>query len=330
MPKIVRFAQTGGPEVLELFEEPLVEPKGKEVRLKVEALGLNRAESMFRMGAYLTQPALPSRNGYEAAGVIDAVGPDVKTLKVGDRISTIPAFDLSEYGVYGESAIVPEFAAAPYPANLSALEGASIWMQYVTAWSGLIEIGKLKPRQSVIITAASSSVGLAAIQIVKTEGGVAIATTRKADKRAALLRAGADHVIVTDDENLVERVNAITANLGANLVFDPVAGPGLDSLAQAAAYHATLLVYGALDSRPTPYPLFASLAKCLTIRAFTLFEITAQPDILARAKDYVYKGLASGALKPILDPKVFTLAEIADAHRYMESNVQFGKIVVRV
>src|SRR5439155_5246001 len=110
MPRIVRFHQTGGPEVLKIEEEPLVQPKQGEVRLRVQALGLNRAEAMFRSGAYLEVPQLPSRLGYEAAGVVDAIGPGVSSVKIGDRVSTIPAFSLNAHGVYGESAVVPALA----------------------------------------------------------------------------------------------------------------------------------------------------------------------------------------------------------------------------
>ena len=113
MPRIVRFHETGEADVLKLEETPLVEPGAGEVRLKVEAIGLNRAEVLFRQGLYLEAPELPSRIGYEAAGVVDAVGADVQDIKVGDRVSTIPSFSMRQYGVYGESAIVPAFAAAP-------------------------------------------------------------------------------------------------------------------------------------------------------------------------------------------------------------------------
>ncbi|GMQ88000.1 MAG: hypothetical protein BMS9Abin08_1215 [Gammaproteobacteria bacterium] len=116
---------------------------------------MNRAEVMFREGQYLESPDFPSKLGYEASGVIEAVGPDVSDFKVGDRISTTPAFSMGKYGVYGERAIVPARAAAKYPATLSAAEGAAIWMQYITAFGGLIEVGKLTPGATVVITAAS-------------------------------------------------------------------------------------------------------------------------------------------------------------------------------
>lgn len=329
MPKIVRFHQIGGPEVLKLEDVPLAEPGKGEIRMKVEAIGLNRAEIMLRKGQYLETPQLPSRLGYEAAGVIDAVGADVTGLRIGDRVSTIPSFSMSQYGVYGESAIVPAYAAAHYPDKLSAIEAAAIWMQYMTAFGALIEYGGLKKNDSVLITAASSSVGLAAIQIVKAAGGVAIATTRGADKKAFLLEVGADHVIVTDEENLVERGMGLTSGKGARLVFDPVAGPLLEQLAAVTAPGGIIFEYGALAPHPTPFPLFPALAKGLTIRGYTLFEIVKNPEMLKRGKDYIYQGLESGSLKPIID-RTFPLAEIAEAHRYMASNQQKGKIVVTV
>jgi len=330
MPRIVRFHQTGGPEVLKITEEPLAEPGQGEVRLRVQALGLNRAEAMFRGGVYLEAAQLPSRLGYEAAGVVDAVGPGVTGVSVGDRVSTIPAFGMSQYGVYGESAIVPAMAVASYPADMSPEQGASIWMKYITAWIGLIERGQLQKGQVALITAASSSVGLAAIQIAHMVGARAIAVTRKADKKARLLEAGADEVIVSEEEDLPQRVAAVTDGKGAHVIYDPVSGPYIDTLAEAAAQGGRIIVYGVLDMRPTPFPLLAAFQKSLWMHAYALFECTTDPAVQGRGRQFVYAGLQSGALKPILDPNVFTLDRIVDAHRYLESNAQFGKIVVRV
>ena len=329
MPKIIRFHETGGADVLQIEDLPLEEPSEGEVRLKVEAIGLNRAEVMFREGQYLEDPKLPSRLGYEAAGIVDAVGPGVGDIQIGDCVSTIPAFSMGTYGVYGESAIVPAYAVASYPDNLSASEGAAIWMQYVTAYGALIVIGQLKAGDTAVISAASSSVGLAAIQVPKAAGAVAIATTRGSAKKQFLLDAGADHVIVTNEEDLVESVIAITAGNGANLIFDPIGGPLLQTLADAAAVGATIVEYGALSPDPTPFPLFSALKKGLAVRGYTMFEIVKDAERLARCKQYIYDGLKSGALKPIID-STFPLDAIVDAHRYMESNRQKGKIVVTV
>jgi NADPH:quinone reductase-like Zn-dependent oxidoreductase len=329
MPKIVRFYETGGAEVLKVEELPLVEPGEGEVRLAVESIGLNRAEVMFRQGQYLENPELPSRLGYEAAGIVDAVGPGVSGIQIGDRVSTIPSFSMGTYGVYGESAVVPAHAVAHYPDSLSPVEGAAIWMQYLTAFGALIEFGQLQKDASVLITAGSSSVALAAIQITKSAGAFAIAVTRGAVKKSFIMGAGADHVIVTEEEDLVESVMAITSGKGVSLVFDPIAGPLLGKLAEAAAPGASIFEYGALSTSPTTFPLFSALAKGLTVRGYTMFEIVRDPERLARGKRFIYNGIESGALKPIID-RTFPLESIVDAHQYMESNQQKGKIVVTV
>jgi NADPH:quinone reductase-like Zn-dependent oxidoreductase len=329
MPKIVRFYQTGPADVLKLEDVPQSEPGEKEVRLKVEAIGLNRAEVMFRQGQYLEAPEFPSRIGYEAAGIVDALGPGVDGIETGDRVGTIPSFSVGKYGVYGETAIVPAASVAGYPDNLSAVEGAAIWMQYMTAFGALIEYGRLTKEDAVLITAASSSVGLAAIQITKSIGALAVATTRGVGKKKFLLDAGADHVIVSDEEDVVAETKAITGGRGATIVFDPVAGPFLEKLAGAAAERAVIFQYGALSMAPTPFPLLEAIAKSLTVRGYLLFEIVADPEKMARGKKFIYDGLASGALKPIID-RTFPLEEIVQAHRFMESNEQMGKIVVTV
>jgi NADPH:quinone reductase len=328
MPKIVRFHEVGDASVLRLEELPKPQAGEGEVLLKVEAIGLNRAEVMFRSGRYIDTPSFPSLLGYEAAGVIESVGPGVTEPKLGDRVSSIPAFSMAKYGTYGEYAVLPASALAPYPQNLSPVEGASIWMQYITAY-GVIEYGGLKKGQHFLITAAASSVGLAAIQIAKLVGATSIATTRNKAKAKALADAGAAFVINTESEDLAARVQEITKGKGFALAFDPVAGPGLETLAKAAGQEATIMEYGALDPRPTPYPLFLAIRKGLNIRAYTLFQITKDPERSPRALKFVTEGLSSGVLKPII-AKTFKLDEIVEAHRYMESNEQIGKIVVTV
>jgi NADPH:quinone reductase-like Zn-dependent oxidoreductase len=329
MPKVVRFHKTGGPEVLK-FEDVAPQQPGKgEVRLKVQAIGLNRAESMFYHGRYVYQPKLPAGLGYEAAGIVEAVGPDVDERWIGKQVSTIPAFSLNEYAMVGETAVAPVEVLAAYPANLSPVEGAAIWMQYVTAYGALCAIAKVTKGDFVVIPAASSSVGLAAIEIVKAEGGVSIATTRKNNKREELMKLGADHVIATEEEDYVARVAAITGGKGARVTFDPVAGPFMEKLAEAAQPGGIILAYGALSGQPTPFPLLTALPKSLSIRGYTLMEFTRVPEKLAIAKQYIYDRLADGHFRPKI-AKTFPFAQTVDAYRYLESNTQVGKIVVTV
>jgi NADPH:quinone reductase-like Zn-dependent oxidoreductase len=327
--KVVRFHTLGGPEVLKIQDEPIPEPGKGEVLLNVKAIGLNRAEVMFRRGHYLESPVLPSKLGYEAAGVVAAVGPDVDKSWIGKKVSTVPAFLMTNYGVYGEVAIVPVSALAVYPEKLTPEEGTSIWMQYLTAYGALIAHAQITKTDFVVITAASSSVGIAAIEIVKTEGAISIATTRTSKKKAALAEIGATHVIATQEEDFLARVNKITGRKGARVIFDPIAGKGIEMLAQATALGGTIFEYGALAPEPTPFPLFTALSKGLSIRGYTLREVLFDPKLRAMAQQYVFDHIEAGNFKPRID-RVFPLTEIVEAHRYMESNEQIGKIVVTV
>jgi hypothetical protein len=178
VPKTIRFHKIGGPENLILEDVSSRQLEEGEVRLRVEAVGLNRAESLFFRGLYGEQPVLPSRVGYEAAGTVVAVEPGVDPSWVGKKVATTGGVSQSRNGVLGEEAIVPVASLAEYPANLSSIEGAAIWMQYLTAYGALIMHGKIAPGDFVIIPAASSSVGIAAIQLTKGAGATAIATTR--------------------------------------------------------------------------------------------------------------------------------------------------------
>jgi NADPH:quinone reductase len=331
MSKVIKFHEFGSPDVLKVEEEALRQPEAGEVRIKVEALGLNRAEVMYRTNTYTEQAQFPSRIGYEAAGVVDAVGDGVTGLQVGDRVSTIPGFSLSQYGVAGEMAVIPALHVAQYPRHLSPEEGTSIWMQYLTAYGCLVEFGKLKARDVVAITAASSSTGLAAIQMVNDAGGVSIAITRKAEKREGLLKAGAQHVIVTDQEDMAERVNAITHGNGADIVFDPVSGPYLETLADSVAPEGLILEYGWLAAGTPVFPVVSAIVKGFRVQGFHLsFHIIAHPERLQAGIEYINQRLQSGAFHPLIAAQRFKLDRIVEAYRYMESNEQLGKIVVTV
>jgi NADPH:quinone reductase-like Zn-dependent oxidoreductase len=327
--KVVRFHTLGGPEVLKIQEEPMPEPGKGEVRLNVKAIGLNRAEVMFRKGEYLESAVLPSKLGYEAAGVVAAVGPDVDKSWLGKKASTLPAFLMTNYGVYGEVAIVPASALAVYPQKLTPEEGTSIWMQYLTAYGALIAHAQITKTDFVVITAASSSVGVAAIEMVKAEGAVSIATTRTSKKKATLVEVGATHVIATQEEDFIARVKEITGGKGSRVIFDSIAGKGVELLARAAALGGTIFEYGALAPELTPFPLFTALSKGLSVRGYTLREVLSDPKLSAKAQQYVFDHVTAGHFKPRID-RIFPFAEIVEAHRYMESNEQIGKIVVTV
>ncbi len=329
MAKTVFLNKIGGPEDLEIKDAATRAPGEGEAKMRVEAVGLNRAELMYIGGHYFEQPKLPSRIGYEAVGVVEAVGPGGDPSLVGKRFGTVPGYSMNKNGVLGEEAIVPARMLAAVPAKLSSAEGAAVWMQYMTAYGALVMHGKVGQGDFVLITAASSSVGLAAIQIVKAEGGVAIATTRGSSKRDALLAAGADHVIATAEEDLGARVQEITGGKLARLIFDPVAGSFVEKLAEAAAPGGTIFEYGALSMEPTPFPLMQAMGKSLRMQAYTLHEVTASDEALEKGKQYVTERLEDGRFHPKI-AKTFPLDQTVAAYQYLASNEQVGKVVITV
>ena len=328
MSRVVRFHEHGGPEQLRLEDLEVGSPGEGEVRLRVEAVGLNRAEAMFRAGSYMKAPKLPSLIGYEGVGVIEAIGPGVQNFTAGDRVCVMPTYRIGEYGLWADQAIVPARSLIAPPPGLSVVEAASIWMQYFTALA-IYEAAQVTVGDTVLIRAASSSVGLAAIQLANWAGAVPVALTRTSAKAGALKKLGAQHVIATEESDLVQEVHRITGGKGARIVFDPVGGPDVDKLAQAAAEEGIIIIYGGLSGQPTPYPHWPAALKGLSLRGWVASAIWNKPHRFARYRELILRGLAEGHLKPII-AKTFPLDQIVEANRYVESNQQIGKIVVTV
>jgi NADPH:quinone reductase-like Zn-dependent oxidoreductase len=328
MSQVVRIHETGGPEVLRIEDIPVGKPGPGELRVRVEAIGLNRSEALFRSGAYPVRPTLPALMGYEAAGVVDALGEAVQGFAPGERVCVLPTYRLGEYGVYGEKAIVPARSVIKAPPQLSPVEAASVWMQYLTALA-IVEVGKVGIGDYVLIPAASSSVGLAAIQLANWAGAVPIAATRHSSKADVLRAHGAQHVIATAESDVVTEVMRISGNKGARVVFDPVGGPLVEKLANAMAEEGILFIYGSLSGQATPYPHWPASLKGLSLRGWVASSIWTKPERFERAKALILRGLAGGQLRPIVS-RTFPLGQIGEAHRYLESNQQIGKIVVTV
>ncbi|RWD29222.1 MAG: NADPH:quinone reductase [Mesorhizobium sp.] len=329
MARVVRFYEHGGPEVLRIENVDIQAPGRGEIRIRVKALGLNRAEALLRSGTYIQTPPLPSGLGLEAAGVVEAVGEGVHGFAPGDAVSVVPPISMTRWPAYGEIATYPAHLVVKHPPSLSWEEAAAVWTQYLTAYGALIDIAKLSRDDFVVITAASSSVGLAAIEIANMVGATSIAVTRTSAKREALLEFGAAHVISLADEDLEARLKDIAGPEGIRVVFDAIGGPIFAPLTAAMARGGILIEYGGLSPEPTPFPLFAVLAKTLTLRGYLVHEITGDPGRLEAAKAFILDGLMSGSLRPVI-AKIFPFDQIVEAHRFLESNEQFGKIVVMV
>lgn len=329
MSKIVGFTEYGGPEVLTITDVVVPDPALHEVQIAVKAIGLNRAESMWRTGVYVEPVNLPARLGYVVSGVVTAIGADVQGIAVGDRVSTMPAFSQNDYGLYGELVNAPAHAVIKFPASLSFNQATAVWNTFVTPYGALVESGALSAGQSVLIPAASSGVGLGAIQVTNLAGGISIALTRTSAKRAQLLAAGAQHVIATEEQDLVEEVARITAGKGADLVFEPVGGTYFPTLIEAMAPGGTMFIYGALSPEATPLPLLSIILKQPVIRGFNLFGITTDAARRTAAVAWIFDGIESGKLIPVI-ARTFPFAEVVASHRYLELNQHFGKIIIEV
>lgn len=329
--RTVLFGETGSPDVLTVHEVDLTGPGPGEVLIRVEALGLNRAEALFRSGGYYYQPALPgSRLGYEAAGVVEETGEGVTEFAVGDTVFTGPGIEMSGQGVYAERVVLPESAVVPRPAEVDAVTGAAAWLTYTTAYGGMIETGGLRPGDHVLITGASSGVGTAAIQVARRIGAVPIATTRTEAKRRQLLDLGAAEVIVTggkDPEDVVKETRQATGGRGVELIFDAIGGPGFRTLAEALVPDGGAVVaYGWLDPRPAELPWLPALK----IHFYANSTLTTTPEGRRRSTAFLNQGLRDGTFRPPIAEVFDGLDRIQDAHRLMESNTHIGKIVVKL
>ena len=329
MTRVVRFHRYGGPEVLSIEDVDLPRPAAGEVQIRVKALGLNRAEALLRKGAYIESAAFPSGLGLEAAGIVETIGEGVEGFAPGDRVSVVPPLSMVRWPAYGELATFPAELVVKHPASLSWEAAAALWMSNLTAYGALIDIAKLSRGEYAVITAASSSVGIAAIQIANAVGAVPIAVTRTSVKRQALRSLGAAHVIASAEEDLAARLSEISGTAGVRVVFDAVGGPIFEPLTAAMARGGILIEYGGLSVETTPFPLSVVLSKTLTLRGYLVHEIVSDPARLAAAKAFVLDGVASGALRPVI-AKTFQFEQIVEAHRFLESNEQLGKIVVTI
>ncbi|OYW45218.1 MAG: NADPH:quinone reductase [Sphingomonadales bacterium 32-68-7] len=327
MAKVVRIHTLGGPEVLQIEDLEVAAPGPGEVRIRVEAVGLNRSEAMYRAGRYPVSPHLPSLIGYEGVGTIEALGDGVNGFTVGQRVCVLPMISQGQYGIWAEQAIVPARILLPAPPGLTPAEAASIWMQYMTAYA-LIEVAEIGIGDGVIVRAASSSVGIAAIQLANWAGSVSIACTRTHAKADALVEQGAAHVIATEEEDLVERVMEITGGKGARTAFDPVGGPYVDTLARALAPRGILFIYGGLSEQPTPYPHWPCAMKGLSMRGWVASEIWNHPHRYQAAQAKILQGLAGGQLRPVIAKTFHGLEQLGAANAFLESNQQVGKVVV--
>ncbi len=315
MSRVVVFDEPGPPEVLRVVEREPTAPAAGEVRVRLEAIGVNRLDQLIRSGHAPRPIRFPgARIGIEGSGVIDAVGPDVTAFRIGDAVIIAAVPDMDANGTYAEHVTLPASRVFARPSKLRPTDAAGIWVPYSTAYGALVEKAKLQPGQSVLITAASSAVGLAAIQLANYIGAVPIAVTRHAAKKAALEKAGAAQVLTTDERH----------GRPVDVILDCVMGPGLAELTQSLRPGGTLVAAGWMDPRPPTFPMGA-----ITIHRYMSFEHTLDPTVVARMAAFLGAALRHGALRPTIE-REFSLGEVVAAHRFLDEGHQLGKIVMTV
>jgi NADPH:quinone reductase-like Zn-dependent oxidoreductase len=327
MPKVLLFDLVDGTPQLLLRDTEAGEPGPGEIRYRVHAVGLNRADIMYMKGGHYSPTVFPTRIGYEAAGVVDAVGEGVTNFKVGDRVNALPFGD-TKYCVAGEFAITPAEFLTPWPDGFTAIEAAASWMQYLTAFYPLKETANVGATDAILVTAASSSAGLGAIQMGKLLGARVIASTRTNEKRDFLLAAGADHVVATSDGQVGDQILNGTGGIGVRVVYDAVAGNFMNEYAPAVAKDAQIFVYGAMGGSSTlQCDILPLIRRGAMIKLHSLINVLQEPGAADRGRRFISLALRANALRPIID-RVFRLEEALDAYAYMESGAQRGKIVL--
>lgn len=327
---VVRLGGIGLPaDVLRIERTECPEPRAGEVGIRVKAFALNRADWLYTRGWHYTKPVAGSRIGSECSGVVEAVGPGVTRLRPGDRVATVP-FDTSDYGVHGEYAIVPERYTAPWPPDLSAVEATSVWMQYLTAYFAFVEVGALGALDHVLIAAGSSSAGLGAVQLAKLCGAHVTATTRSHSKVQPILEAGADVVLVVEDQvDLAAAILQATNGAGVRLVFDPVAGPFMQRYLPALSMHARIFIYGLLSGAPTELDIVSLVRRAAIVHPYSMFNHVCDPEQLERGIAFVLDAIKRRGLRPQVS-QIFPYHRTIDAYRELDADSHFGKLVVDV
>ena len=336
--RIVRLNEFGGPEVLKIYNEPIASPKKDEVRIKVKALGLNQAEVMLREGRYVGKPNLPCRIGIEASGIIEEIGGDVSNYVVGDEVCAIPFLSwdendfwtsdsLNKYGTYGDTAIIPAWTLTKKIKHQTFEESAAAWCQYLTAWGGLVYNTDIAERKNCLITGASSSAAIGAMQISKSFGLKTIAVSRTLKKEKELKKIGYDHVLALGDPKIEENILDITNGIGFDLCYDCVGGEHFYKLVNTVKARGLIVNYGNLDLNYSKIYTLPLLGKRVHIRFHSIFDTMRFDNQREQGVEWINQQMEKNILKPIIS-KVFTLDNIVESHRYLAEGNQLGKTVV--
>ncbi len=329
MPKMraIVIREPGGPEVLEKGKIKVREPGRGEIRVRVHAAGVNRADLLQRRGLYPPPPGWPAEvPGLEYAGEVEAVGEAVELWKAGDRV-----MGLVGGGGYAEYVVVQEREALAIPPLLSFEEAAAVPEVFITAHDALFTQMRLELGERLLIHAVGSGVGTAALQLAKAAGATVIGTSRSEWKLERATDYGLDVLINTSEQDFPKMVEQATAGRGAHVILDLVGGPYLTGNIESLTEKGRMIVVGLTAGRTAEIDLGAILRKRLRIVGTSLRfrPLEEKIEAVRTFERDVGPLLASGQVRPVLD-RVFEFEEAAEAHRYMEADENFGKLVISV
>ena len=319
--KAVRVHKYGGPEVLTYEEVPVPDPKAGEARDKIEAIGLNFIDVYQRTGLY--QLPLPFTLGREAAGTVDAVGPNATEVKVGDRVAYA-----MEPGAYAEYAIVPAWKLVPVPAKLDSRTAAATMLQGMTAHYLTHSTYPLKQGETALVHAAAGGVGLLLIQIAKRRGARVIGTVSTEEKARLAKAAGADEVILYSRVDFGVEVKRLTGGAGVHVVYDSVGQTTFEKSLDCLRPRGCLALFGQSSGPVPPFDLgkLATKGSLFVTRPTLLHFMSDRSELLDRSSD-LFDWIAAGQLKIRID-KSFPLTEVAEAQRQLEARKTTGKVIL--
>jgi NADPH2:quinone reductase len=325
--KAIVIGRFGGPEVLELREVAEPAPARGEVRVRVRATAVNRADLLQRAGAYPAPPDAPQDiPGIEFAGEIDAIGEGVADLAPGDRV-----FGLCGGGAYAEALVVHGRALARIPDGLSFTDAAAVPEAFITAWDAMVAQARLGAGERVLIHAAGSGVGTAAVQIARAVGARSVGTARTRGKLEQARALGLDDAVLVEGGGFAAAVMAATGGHGADVVLELVGGAYLGEDLACVAPRARIVLVGLLAGARAELDLARMLHKRVQVIGTVLRSRPLEEKIVAAQQlaRHLAPLFARGALRPVVD-RVLPLAQAAAAHAHVASNAGFGKVVLAV
>ncbi len=313
----------GPPESLQLRDVPLPEPGPGEVRIAVQACGVNFPDTLIIEGKYQLRPDLPFSPGGEVAGLISAVGKDVSGFAEGD-----PVIAVNGYGGFAEEIAVEASRVMPRPDHLEAVAAAGFSMTYGTAMHALAQRADIQPGETLLVLGAGGGVGLAAVEIGKLLGARVIAAASSDEKLAAAHKQGADETINYGGESLRDRIKELTGGRGVDVVFDPVGGDHLEAAVRSAAWRGRVLVVGFAAGAIPKIPANLVLLKgCALVGVFWGAFRGREPDVDAANFRRLFAWHKEGRLRPLIGT-VRPLEEASAALRALADRTAIGKIVL--